>query len=143
MFLDIIKDITEFFENHKQVNKFGFGESSNISTKENLFPMVWLQPTNSPISEYEIDYKFDLFCFTLAEQDKSNIKYSLNDTQQILLDFITYFRINREEHYWLNTTNISISPFNGQFDDYTNGWQLTFNFISDFDYDSCNLPLNL
>jgi len=142
MFLNIITDITSFFESHKQVNKFGFGESSNISTKENLFPMVWLQPTDSPIKESEIDFKFDLYCFTLAEQDKENLKDSLNDTQQILIDFISYFKINQSEDYWLDTENLTITPFNGSFDDFTNGWQLNFNFKTAYDYSSCTLPLN-
>lgn len=141
MFLEITKDIETFFNSHLQVNAYGFGPSTDIGTSNKQFPMVWTEPVTAPIGEFEIKYKFNIYAFTLYEQDKSNLLHSINDTQRILLDFIAHFRYNANEKYEINLANLSIDPFTAKFDDYTNGWILNVEFSTSFDYNSCDLPI--
>jgi len=137
-FLEIINEIKEFFIAHKQVNDYGFGPSTNISTVEHKFPMVWTEPITTPISDFEIKYKFNIYSFTLYEQDKENLVNSLNDTQLILLDFISHFKHQRNDNYELSLDNINLDPFTAKFDNYTNGWILTIEFSTAYTYDNCN-----
>lgn len=142
MYLDILKDIETFFNNHSQVSEYEFGNISDLSTIERKFPLIFLQSEESSIKEYEIEYNFDIYSFTLYEQDTENLINGLNDTQLILKDFIAYFKHNVEEDYWLNIDSLNLEVLTGAFDNYLIGWQLSFKFISVLDYDSCNLPID-
>lgn len=141
MYLDILEQIEAFFKNHNQVSDYEFGDVSDLSTVERKFPLIFLQSNESSISEYEIEYSFDIYSFTLYEEDKENLINGLNDTQLILTDFISYFKNNQNEDYWLNTDSLNLEVLTGEFDDYLVGWLLSFKFISVLPYDSCNLPI--
>jgi len=141
MYLDILTDIQDFFNNHNQVSEYAFGNVPEISTVERTYPLLFLQSVSSPVNEYEIKYHFNLYSLTLYEQDTENLINGLNDTHLILKDFISHFNNNYNDMYWLDTETLTLEVITGEFDSYLVGWQLNFNFIQELSYDSCNIPI--
>jgi len=122
-FKAIIQDLKEFSDNHYQLNEFGWGNIANITTKDSLYPMMWVQPIDSTISGSKLTLKMELYIMDLQEQDNSNLIDIMNSTLLIGRDVISeYFEDNDGIEFELDESNIGIIPFEGKFDDLLGGW---------------------
>ena len=133
-------------DHHKQVNSFGFGSLQDLSywtetrLKEDnptfespFFPLVYVIPANASQdilnngSSYT-DFEFNVVVMDIMERDLTNQIDVLSDTNQILDDIISQFRLSVtdslgcfNEKYYLDDVVIC-SPFIEKYSDLCAGW---------------------
>ncbi len=143
-FKNIISDIEDFCTAHNQINGFGWGQLSNITTKDHEFVMLWLQPTSSSIDGHLMTLNFDMYVFDLLKQNKENLLDTINDTLLIGNDVISKFWDNEEEYEWtLNEEGVSCEPFEAKFDDFTSGWVFSIEIELENRLSLCSIPEDL
>ena len=136
----IIKELETFSTNHKQINDFGFGDISNISTKDHNFPMMWVQPTPSVIGKM-IELNLDIYIIDLLKQDRSNLLSIMSDTLLIGNDIISeYFDSEDDFEFVVEETAVDATPFEGEFDDFTAGFLFNIQVQIAHDYSKCEVP---
>lgn len=126
----IIEKIEDFCNTHSQINEFGVGPISMISTKNHNFPMVWLLPTGARHESSYIILQFDMYVFDLLKSDYSNLKDILNDTLLIGRDVITEFYDTEYEYGFSMVETANAEPFDFQFDDLCAGWIFKLDFFN-------------
>ena len=143
-FRNIISDIEDFCEDHNQIGEFGWGQLSNITTKEHDFTMLFLQPTQTQIDGHLMTLSFDMYIFDLVKQDKTNLLDVMNDTLLIGNDVIKKFWDNEEEYEWmLIEEGVGCEPFEAKFDDYTAGWVFSIEIEVENRLNLCEVPEDL
>ena len=119
---EVIKHIEDFCNEHVQINEFGCGPLSMISTKNHKFPIVWLLPTNARHESSHIILGFDMLVFDLLKSDYTNLTDILNDCQLIGRDIIAYFSDTEYEYGFAINETANSEPFDFKFDDICAGW---------------------
>lgn len=134
-------DFRTLSEYHKQINSFGFGEESDLSfwtemrdktdnTHFNspIFPLLYVIPGEVVQKFGFMEYTFTLIVMDIIERDLTNQIDVLSDTNQIMDDIISQFRLsvtdslgNFNAKYYLQNPVIC-SPFIEQYSDLTGGW---------------------
>ena len=142
---------------HKQINSFGMGTlddlgySTSIRDREDnnqyqspYYPLLYVVP-NEVIQDFEyMNYSFDVIVLDIIERDLSNQTDVLSDTNQILDDIISQFRLsvtdslgNFNQKYYLDTPVVCI-PFLEKYDDLTGGWTAKLNIKVMTSLDRCD-----
>jgi hypothetical protein len=131
-------------DHHKQLNSFGFGQlqdlayyiesvlkSENINDNSPVYPLLYVVPQNVSQNMQYTNYEFLVIVMDILEEDLSNQTDVLSDTNQILDDIISQFRLsvtdalgNFNKDYYLNNP-IVCSPFLEKYADYVGGWSAT------------------
>jgi len=143
-FKNIISDIEDFCSSHAQIHDFGWGQLSNITTKDHDFTMVWLQPTGTRIDGHLIVMEMDMYVFDLLKQDKSNLLDVMNDTLLIGNDVVSKFWDDEETYEWtLNEEGVTSEPFEARFDDYIGGWVFGIEIEIENRMNLCAVPSGL
>jgi hypothetical protein len=134
-------DFRTLSEYHKQINSFGFGQQEDLSfwtemrdKVENthfnspIFPLLYVIPNEVEQKFGFMQYNFTLIVMDIVERDLTNQIDVLSDTNQIMDDIISQFRLsvtnslgNFNEKYTLQNPVICI-PFIEQYTDLTAGW---------------------
>jgi len=137
-FHDDFRTLSEF---HKQINSFGFGEESDLSfwtemrdktdnTHFNspIFPLLYVIPGEVIQKFGFMEYTFTIIVMDIIQRDLENQIDVLSDTNQIMDDIISQFRLsvndslgNFNAKYYLQNPVIC-SPFIEQYSDLTGGW---------------------
>ena len=142
-FKNIIEDIQTFCGEHLQINDFGWGQISNISTKEHDFVMVFLQPVKTSVEGRLVTMGFDMYVFDLVKQDKNNLIDVLNDTLLIGNDIVARFWDDEELYEWtLNENNVEAEPFDAKWDDFCSGWIFSIEIEIENRLNLCSVPKN-
>jgi len=111
-------------ENHKQLNTFNWGELSNITTKDIMFPYLHIVPISSKKNGSLQTMNFEIYVMDLQEQDDTNLLDTMNQMFMIGNDIVSEFEEDLDDKgFEVDETNISIKPFSGSFDDFTAGWK--------------------
>ena len=141
-FNDIINNFKNFTVSHSQINDFGWGKPESIQLKERITPMIWLHPIPGTLKGNISKLKFDMYVLSQLEQDYSNLGTIFNDTLIIGNDTVTNFWEDPDEIYGftLNSDEIRVTPFEGDFDILTAGW--IFNIELSMVTPSCSIPNN-
>ncbi len=138
---NIIHDIDQFCTDHKQINEFGWGRLTEITTKDHDFVMLWLTPTTSTIEGHMVSLNFDMYVMDIVKQDLSNLLDVVNDTLLIGNDVVSKFWSDEETYGWvLNEANVSAEPFEAKFDDFTSGWIFRISVEIENSLSNCNIP---
>ena len=134
-------DFRTLSEYHKQINSFGFGQQEDLSfwtemrdKVENthfnspIFPLLYVIPNEVEQKFGFMQYNFTLIVMDIVERDLTNQIDVLSDTNQIMDDIISQFRLsvtnslgNFNAKYTLQNPVICI-PFIEQYTDLTAGW---------------------
>jgi len=140
-FKAIINDLETFANNHYQINSFLFGKDEVITTKDNLFPMLYIEPTNSSIKNMVGEYTFNLRILDLLEHDDSNNLDISNETLLIARDLIAeFFEDNTGIDFELLTDNINGNYEHGIYDDLLAGWRYTITIQTKLPLNKCITP---
>jgi hypothetical protein len=140
-FKAIIQDLEQFSTDHHQLNSFGWGNISNIVTKDFTYPMLWVQPIQSGINGSQFTLSLEIYIMDLQEQDSSNLLDLMNETLLIGRDIIAeYFEDNDGIEFELNENNVRIAPFDGKFDDLLSGWIFTVELTVRLNKNKCITP---
>jgi hypothetical protein len=128
-------------DHHKQINSFGFGALEDLSfwtesrMKEDnanfqapVFPLMYVVPANVEQRLTHMVYQFNVIILDIIERDLSNQTDVLSDTNQILDDVISQFRLsvtdslgNFNKEYFLQTP-VTCNPFIEKYTDLCGGW---------------------
>jgi len=142
---------------HKQINSFGMGTlddlgySTFLRDKEDnnqfqspYYPLLYVIP-NEVTQDFEyMNYSFDVIVLDIIERDLSNQTDVLSDTNQILDDIISQFRLsvtdslgNFNQKYYLDTPVVCM-PFLEKYEDLTGGWTAKLNIKVMTPLDRCD-----
>ena len=145
-FKTIHDDFRLLADNHKQINSFGFGAFEDLSywtesrlKQENttfespFFPLLYVVPQDATQemiqngSSFTI-YDFDVVCMDIIDRDLANQIDVLSDTNQILDDVVSQFRLAVETNmgcfnaeYYLDE-EVVYTPFLEEYSDLCGGW---------------------
>lgn len=133
-------------DHHKQINSFGFGQFEDLSywtesrLKQNnptyespFFPLLYVVPNNAIESMEQngssfTEYEFNLICMDIIDRDLTNQVDVLSDTNQILDDIVSQFRLSVRESlgcfnakYYLDD-EVVYYPFLEKYSDLCGGW---------------------
>ena len=137
----LIKIFSDFADSHFQINSFGFGQQEDLSfwtemrdKVENthfnspIFPLLYVIPNEVEQKFGFMQYNFTLIVMDIVERDLTNQIDVLSDTNQIMDDIISQFRLsvtnslgNFNAKYTLQNPVVCI-PFIEQYTDLTAGW---------------------
>lgn len=121
---NLLADLREFAEKHTQILEFGFGNISNISTKDTKYILLWVIPAPSEKSDAQFLMTFDVYVLDLEKQDHSNLETIMNETMLVMNDLDNYFRYNTNFDYRLYNS-LTYEPFSFRFDDVLTGYKTT------------------
>jgi hypothetical protein len=153
-------------DHHKQLNSFGFGNYEDLSywtesrLKQNnptfespFFPLMYVIPSNA---EQRIDdngssymeYEFNCIVMDIIDRDLVNQNDVLSDTNQILDDIISQFRLsvrdslgNFNSKYYLDDY-VEMVPFLEKYSDLCGGWNGILKIKTMSPLDRCDAAFN-
>ncbi len=138
---DVINDLRVFTNEHPQMNGFGWGNLANITTKNYIYPMMWVQPMQSTIQSSQLKLSLDVYIMDLLEHDYSNELDIMNGTLMLGRDLVAeYFEDNDGVEFELDESNVKINPFSGKFDDLLGGWIFTVELTIMLSRNKCLTP---
>lgn len=139
-------DFKMLADHHKQLNSFGFGsvgdfqylnqsrdKEENTTFNPPIYPLMYVVP-NDVVQKFNyMEYSFDVIVADVIERDLANQTDVLSDTNQIMDDIISQFRLsvtnalgNFNAEYYLDNP-IVCTPFIETYDDLLGGWTATLN----------------
>jgi uncharacterized delta-60 repeat protein len=150
-------DFRALAEHHKQINSFGFGALEDISywtemrnKEENvtynppIFPLMYVIPTDVQQNMNYTNYQFNVVVMDIIDRDLENQTDVLSDTNQILDDIISQFRLsvtdslgNFNKDYYLDSPVIC-TPFLEKYPDLCGGWNAVLNIQVMTPIDRCD-----
>jgi hypothetical protein len=139
----IIAAFDSFCTEHKQINTFYSGKTWNFQTETNVYPAVIMLPTTSIINKGQIVLSFNLFVADILNNDRTNLDEIYSDTLQILADAVSYFSDMYGEDnidFYLDETNVTIEPFEEEFDDVLAGWMASIDISYPYSGSICSIP---
>jgi len=160
-FKTFYEDFKLLSDHHKQINSFGMGNLEDLSywtqtrdKEENTqfqspyFPLLYVVP-NEVTQDFEfMNYSFDIIVLDIIQRDLSNQTDVLSDTNQILDDIISQFRLsvtnslgNFNKNYYLDTPVVCM-PFLEKYSDLTGGWTGKLNIKVMTPLDRCDAAFN-
>ena len=160
-FKSIIDDFRLLADHHKQINSFGFGDAEefgyltdtrdkeiNVDNQAPYYPLMFVVP-NQAIQELQfMTYEFNVIVADILERDLDNMIDVLSDTNQILDDIISQFRLsvtdslgNFNQDYYLDDA-VECIPFIEQYQDMVAGWTGTFRIKIMTPLDRCDAAFN-
>ena len=158
----LVDDLKLLAHYHKQIKSWGFGSMQDLiywteirDKKDNdtfespIYPLMYCIPsqTTQEISDDGsswTNYQMNILILDILEKDFSNQVDVLSDTNQILDDVISQFRLsvtdslgNFNEKYYLDET-VVCNPIIEKFDDYNAGWNGILNIKVMTPLDRCD-----
>ena len=151
------EDFKLLADHHKQLNSFGFGsvgdfqylnqtrdKEENTTFNPPIYPLLYVVPNDVRQKFNYMEYSFDIIVADVVERSLLNQTDLLSDTNQILDDIISQFRLsvtqslgNFNAEYYLDNP-IVCTPFLEQYDDMLGGWTATLNIQVMTPLDRCD-----
>lgn len=138
---DIIRYLNLFAEVHMDIFRFesdDLDQMSEITSKEEKFPMVYLVPINNSY-DYEVDtYTLRVYCYDRLMKDRSNEINCKSKTNQILNDMNIWLR--KESSLPFEISDVSyVYPFDSALMTDVSGWYMEVT-IEVPSYSECDIP---
>lgn len=149
-----VKDLEKIYQNHEQLNDFGFGYIEDVTIKHVQegavqYPYMFVIPSDTTVDERELKYSMTIIVMDRQVQGTDeNMLDILSDTNQILQDVIAQFKYsntaaegNFSEVYDIDLP-ITLQPFSDRFDDYVSGYFATITITLGQGLDRCIAPFD-
>lgn len=160
-FKSIIDDFRLLSNYHKQINSFGFGDitefgyltdsrdkEKNPDNQSPYYPLMFVVPNTATQELQYMTYEFNVIVADIIERDLDNMIDVLSDTNQILDDIISQFRLsvtnslgNFNQNYYLDDA-VTCIPFIEAYQDLLAGWSGTFRIKIMTPLDRCDAAFN-
>jgi hypothetical protein len=150
---------------HKQIETTTTGDIYDIDlTKNTLFPLFHINPTNVQTGDATLTYNFQLFIMDLVSQKKdwkestiqsadnlSNEQEVLSSCLQICVDIIGMMRHSKwqgagaldiNDPVYFTEGQYSIEPFTERFDNTVTGWVFSIGIVVQNDFQTCVIPVD-
>lgn len=137
----LLNILNSFAQAHIDVRRFvaeDVDQMSEITSKEELFPMMFVAPINN-IYDWQINqYEVRIYVYDRLLKDRSNINDIRSKTSQILSDLDVWLR--KESELPIEISSISIAyPFSSELMTDVTGWY--FDVVIDIpSYETCKIP---
>jgi len=135
----IVQELSLFADAHPQINDFGFGESSNITTKDHKYPILWVQPSSASLDGDMMTLSLECYVLDLQKHSDGNFRTIMNETLNIGKDIVTRF-FNKDDANWtINEEDVKAEPITSAFDDRVSGWNYSLDIEFRSDINDCLL----
>ena len=144
---NIIAKLQQFANDHFQINEFGNGDLWEVVESKQItefnYPLLFAIDQPMPLAKSSFSMVFNVLVMDLVKPDESNENEVKSDTQQILLDLISYLDDQNDgAWYFVKVDRTStLNSFTERFDDTLTGWGCTISLKQPFQYDACSIPI--
>lgn len=143
---DIVNGLNDFVNNHPQINEFGFGNVSNITTKDHTYSMLWLMLTNINYKGEDGNttvFQFEIHMMDIWNGTQEHALQLVNDLTILGNDVVSYFfRDNQNLWFELNEETVTAAPYEGKFDDLVIDVVFNVEIEIPTNLNECIIPIN-
>ena len=136
----IINKLETIQQSHAQLNGFGFGETFEISTVQENYPLMWANILTSSISGKTLSLALGVLILDIVSDDNRNEKDTLSDTLSISQDVYAMLADPANEDNFLAAESVTLDPICEGFPDKVNGWLRTVNVELAYESNRCQIP---
>lgn len=137
----VINKLNKFSKEHHQINDFGYGDVSNITTKDHDFVLMWIEMEGSEINKSSMNYTFNIYILDLLKHNHNNYIDVLNDTLLISQDIISVFYDQETVYgFTVNENGVNVEFVERVFDDYLAGTLITIDVEIKQPLNKCAVP---
>ena len=137
----IVKQITEFGNNHEQIKFVYFGDVwERLSNGEVTYPAMFFNLNDAQILAKQIQYNFSIYIMDRMLMEETNETDVLSDTTLIGQDIVANLR--SPEYNWLVGDNMPVTFYTESDPDYLAGIKIDFSLTLSSLNDTCQIPSN-
>lgn len=137
----IVKQITEFGNNHEQIKFVYFGDVwERLSNGEVTYPAMFFNLNDAQILAKQIQYNFSIYVMDRMLMEETNETEVLSDMTLVGQDMVASLRDHI--YNWLVSDNMSVTFFTESDPDYLAGLKIDFSLTLSSLNDTCQIPTN-
>jgi hypothetical protein len=137
----IVKQITEFGNNHEQIKFVYFGDVwERLSNGEVTYPAMFFNLNDAQILAKQIQYNFSIYCMDRMLMEETNETEVLSDMTLVGQDMVASLRDHI--YNWVISDNMSVTFFTESDPDYLAGLKIDFSLTLSSLNDTCQIPTN-
>ncbi|NBU82024.1 MAG: hypothetical protein EBS55_10295 [Flavobacteriaceae bacterium] len=137
----IVKQITEFGNNHEQIKFVYFGDVwERLSNGEVTYPAMFFSLIDAQILAKQIQYNFSIYVMDRMLMEETNETEVLSDMTLIGQDMVAKLRDNI--YNWIAGDNMTLSFYTESDPDYLAGVKIDFSLTLSSLNNTCQIPTN-
>ena len=137
----IVKQITEFGNNHEQIKFVYFGDVwERLSNGEVTYPAMFFNLNDAQILAKQIQYNFSIYVMDRMLMEETNETEVLSDMTLVGQDMVASLRDHIYE--WIVSDNMSVTFYTESDPDYLAGVKIDFSLTLSSLNDTCQIPTN-
>ena len=137
----IVKQITEFGNNHEQIKFVYFGDVwERLSNGEVTYPAMFFNLNDAQILAKQIQYNFSIYVMDRMLMEETNETEVLSDMTLVGQDMVASLRDHI--YSWVVSDNMSVTFFTESDPDYLAGLKIDFSLTLSSLNDTCQIPTN-
>ena len=137
----IVKQITEFGNNHEQIKFVYFGDVwERLSNGEVTYPAMFFNLNDAQILAKQIQYNFSIYVIDRMLMEETNETEVLSDMTLVGQDMVASLRDHIYE--WIVSDNMSLTFYTESDPDYLAGVKIDFSLTLSSLNDTCQIPTN-
>jgi hypothetical protein len=137
----IVKQITEFGNNHEQIKFVYFGDVwERLSNGEVTYPAMFFNLNDAQILAKQIQYNFSIYVMDRMLMEETNETEVLSDMTLVGQDMVASLRDHI--YSWIVSDNMSVTFFTESDPDYLAGLKIDFSLTLSSLNDTCQIPTN-
>lgn len=135
----LVKQITAFGSNHKQIKFVYFGDVwDRISNGEVTYPAMFFTLTNAQILAKQIQYNFSIYVMDRMLMEETNETEVLSDMTLVGQDIVA--KLRAPQNNWLAGDNMPITFYTESDPDYLAGIKIDVTLTLSSLNDTCQIP---
>ena len=137
----IVKQITQFGNNHEQIKFVYFGDVwERLSNGEVTYPAMFFNLNDAQILAKQIQYNFSIYVMDRMLMEETNETEVLSDMTLVGQDMVASLRDHI--YSWVVSDNMSVTFFTESDPDYLAGLKIDFSLTLSSLNDTCQIPTN-
>jgi hypothetical protein len=137
----IVKQITEFGNNHEQIKFVYFGDVwERLSNGEVTYPAMFFSLIDAQILAKQIQYNFSIYVMDRMLMEETNETEVLSDMTLIGQDMVA--KLRDHVYNWIASDNMTLSFYTESDPDYLAGVKIDFSLTLSSLNDTCQIPTN-
>jgi hypothetical protein len=137
----IVKQITEFGNNHEQIKFVYFGDVwERLSNGEVTYPAMFFSLIDAQILAKQIQYNFSIYVMDRMLMEETNETEVLSDMTLIGQDMVA--KLRDHIYNWIASDNMTLSFYTESDPDYLAGVKIDFTLTLSSLNDTCQIPTN-
>ena len=137
----IVKQITEFGNNHEQIKFVYFGDVwERLSNGEVTYPAMFFNLNDAQILAKQIQYNFSIYVMDRMLMEETNETEVLSDMTLVGQDMVAELR--NHIYDWIASDNMSLTFYTESDPDYLAGVKIDFTLTLSSLNDTCQIPTN-